>query len=204
VIPSSGAARTHPSSPVGVVIFRDGPSAGLYAADSQSGVLKHVLTTYVAGARWSPDGRRIAFTRDSSGSLGYELWVIGVGGRGLSRLVTEGADGLSQVFWSTFSWSPDGKKIAFVVNTTSRTGISAVDVRTRRIVPLTSAPGMSEDTDPAWSPDGKRIAFERTRRARTSATSGSCGRTGRVSAASPAGSPSSAHRSGRPTDDGLP
>lgn len=56
--------------------------------------------------RWAPDGRRILFESDRSGTS--QLWVIDIHGgeaRQLTRLSSGAATGI---------WSPDGSKIAFV------------------------------------------------------------------------------------------
>jgi Tol biopolymer transport system component len=162
LMPSSSAARPREPVSAGAVIFQGGPGGGLYAADPRTGTLKHVLTTSVSGTRWSPDGRWLAFTRVEEEPDDYGLWVMRADGHGLSRLTTTRASGLTMLLSSGFAWSPDGRKIAFSVRTQPRTGISTVDVRTRRVAPLTSAPENAEDVFPAWSPDGRRIAFERT------------------------------------------
>jgi dipeptidyl aminopeptidase/acylaminoacyl peptidase len=56
--------------------------------------------------RWSPDGARILFQSNRSGS--EQLWVIDVGG-GEARQLTEISTGAE-----TGLWSPDGKWIAFI------------------------------------------------------------------------------------------
>jgi TolB protein len=51
------------------------------------------------------------------------------------------------------SWSPDGKRIAFVADG----DIYVVSVTDGSVVPLTN--DRNGNRDPAWSPDGTRIAF---------------------------------------------
>ena len=63
------------------------------------------------------------------------------------------------------SWSPDGRTIAFVQDSTERSEVrdqvkpsiyllTVADASTRQL-----ATGFTESTDPAWSPDGRTIAF---------------------------------------------
>ncbi len=56
------------------------------------------------GPVWSPDGKRIAFYSDRSGS--YEIWIIQPDGRGLRKLTDTSGQMLT-----TPRWSPDGKRI---------------------------------------------------------------------------------------------
>ncbi len=56
--------------------------------------------------RWSPDGKKIAFVSDRSGS--NQIWVIDVEG-GEAQQVTRMKSGVQDI-----SWSPDGTKFAFV------------------------------------------------------------------------------------------
>jgi len=98
---------------------------------------------------WSPDGRRVAFHRDSA------IHVIDIDGSNELRLIDDG----------TFpAWSPDGSRIAF----TSRAGIAVARADGSRIellVPHHFRDDTYADWDmgvgkPAWSPDSDRIAFE--------------------------------------------
>src|SRR5688500_1222905 len=57
------------------------------------------------GTAWSPDGRRIAFTRYRGGEgEARGIWVMGRTGKAERRLVRNG---------SRPAWSPDGKRIAY-------------------------------------------------------------------------------------------
>jgi dipeptidyl aminopeptidase/acylaminoacyl peptidase len=60
------------------------------------------------GARWSPDGRAIAFVSDRVKRSG--IFVLPASGGGEAREVTHHAQDIGEL-----SWSPDGKSIAYVV-----------------------------------------------------------------------------------------
>ena len=99
--------------------------------------------TYDDGPTWSPDGARIAFSRNGG------LQVINADGTGLTTL-PEGAE--------YPAWSPDGAHIAYGTSSGSWP-ILVVNADGSNPVPLTSdtvPKGM-----PRWSPDGQRLVFYR-------------------------------------------
>jgi len=121
------------------------------------------------GATWSPDGRRIAFSRGvqtgcHGGSCGNdmvaEIWVIDAAGTNAKRLTHELAEGWDATRDYSPTWSPDGKQIAFVHRKTfadlsPTDGISVVGVDGRGVHRVVAGPAGS----PTWSPDGKMLAF---------------------------------------------
>lgn len=97
---------------------------------------------------WSPDGKRIAFTKDVFG--GQVLFVMNAdGSRQLA--VTGGARGFGPF------WSRDGR-LLFTRTDRANLEIAVIGSDGRGERRLTSNP--RADTHPDWSPDGSKIAFE--------------------------------------------
>jgi hypothetical protein len=101
--------------------------------------------------RTSPDGSRIAFlTRDEHGIV--QLWTISPNG-GPSRQVTSNAWSIG----SAFSWSPDGRSIAHVMdNSVALTDMSSG--QTARLTPRSDDARAPRPEACVISPDGKKIA----------------------------------------------
>jgi TolB protein len=106
----------------------------------------------------SPDGRTVAFvsTRDHPGNplSSYELYVIGLDGRGERRLTrTARGEGLPQ-------WTPDGRIVVTTCGRDLRScRLEAVDPESgdsRRFSPL---PSLAILFGAALSPDGERLAL---------------------------------------------
>ena len=103
---------------------------------------------------WSPDGRRIAYTRAEPHQFAAPPSVHVMGADGSGRRDLTPGEASSQP-----DWSPDGRRLAV----TSTTGDGRVNKIS--IVPLDgSASGILArtpslaDSEPRWSPDGRRLA----------------------------------------------
>jgi Tol biopolymer transport system component len=117
---------------------------------------------------WSPDGREIAFLRESGepGLEGtdrrrYSIWTLPSLGGQERKLVD--FVGLGMPPAPTFSWSPDGRWMAVAESPEGGPPrIVRVDLATLQKTPLTSPPATSAgDSSPEISPDGRTRAFVR-------------------------------------------
>jgi Tol biopolymer transport system component len=137
-------------------------------------------------ARWSPDGRWIAFTRSRTEGGVPDLWLVRPNGRGAHLLVREGGgpswalDGrlafdAAGGIWTVrpdgrgrrkllsgnigqVDWSPDGRRIAYT--RWGRAGeiyVANADGSSPRRLTRNAV----DDFGPRWSPDGTRILFTR-------------------------------------------
>jgi WD40 repeat protein len=109
----------------------------------------------------SHDGRRVAFF-SGRGIFGIDLYIADAQtGRIEKRLTSPNRDNHFDALSflnSAGSWSPDGKRLAFVTQVEGDHEISVYDMDQRRIVQTFRPPEAEAITDPSWGPDG-RIAF---------------------------------------------
>lgn len=136
----------------------------VYVVNGDGSGLRRLVRGY--GPVWSPDGRRLVFSRlKDSGFRAIHhdeplpwnaLFSVRADGSGLQHLSPASADDEYP------SWSPDGLRLVFVHHRHNASGyreasqlyVMRADGRARRLV----AP-CSEQGRPAWSPDGRQIAF---------------------------------------------
>ena len=131
---------------------------------------------------WSPDGTRIAFVRHGSNAESPGIYTVAADGSDQQLVVPfrtgSGGEGDLAVYsWGKTgpTWSPDGKKLAYVLGIQERnpdqqrghkdyTGqvLYTVNVdgsETRELFAVQDSLQESITTEPAWSPDSQRIAF---------------------------------------------
>jgi Tol biopolymer transport system component len=101
------------------------------------------------GARYSPDGKHLAWIGDHD--VWPELYVDGKGLLGWRRGVSVGFVG------SPPSWSPDGQKIVVAEWWMNKDVLDIVKLDGG--VESISFPQLDELYEPAWSPDGTKIVF---------------------------------------------
>ena len=103
-----------------------------------------------AAAQLSPDGKRIAFQSDRSGSS-PEIWVCDIDGSNCTQMTSEGT------YADNPRWSPDGKRIVCDSIRDGKTSIYTIDLETRVVRGLVADP--SEERVPSWSRDGQWVYF---------------------------------------------
>src|SRR5438105_2767763 len=128
-------------------------------------------------ARWSPDGRQIAFLSDAAQDGQMQLYVAGADGE-RARALTQARGQLDDP-----RWSPDGRRLAvlYVAGSTQEqgalvaykpdAGVVEEKVEEARIAVVDAAGGPLREVSPAdlyvydydWSPDGSSLAAEAAR-----------------------------------------
>jgi len=110
---------------------------------------------------WSPDGKRLVFTRCSTDeSAGCTVWAVNADGTGQHELSTSCPDmhSSSCIGDDGAAYSPDGHWVVYNHGDLSEIAIANPDFRDVHAFPV---PAATPDVGAfAWSPNGRRIAFE--------------------------------------------
>ena len=104
------------------------------------------------GPQISPDGKKLAFMSDRSGTM--EIWVSDRDGSNPVQLTAVGGAG-------TPRWSPDSQWVVF--DASDRNGTKIYKIRLGSGAPVLMTRDESENRCPSWSRDGKWIYFASTR-----------------------------------------
>ncbi|MBI4173056.1 MAG: PD40 domain-containing protein [Actinobacteria bacterium] len=104
---------------------------------------------------WSPDGRRIVFSRREPGSRGSAIWVVRRDGGGLVRL-TGGRETVDVMP----AWSPDGLRIAYASSPVAGGSFDVFVVGARGGASRRAAGGPGDEIAPSWDAAGA-LRFQR-------------------------------------------
>lgn len=104
--------------------------------------------------QFAPDGARIAFASDRSGSP--EVWISNADGTNPLQLTDFGGAVVSMP-----RWSPDGERIAFDARTNDGADIYTIDANGGQPRRLTTDP--ADDLAPSWSRDSTSVYFSSNR-----------------------------------------
>ena len=105
------------------------------------------------GAKFSPDGKRLAFISDREGA--ERIWLKDFPD-GPERRLTQRSPA-SRVVEDKIAWAPSGQKIAYVLTIPEKPAVVLVfDLETGKETVLQGPPG--QITDPSWSADGRYLA----------------------------------------------
>jgi len=137
------------------------PLGTLYSVPILGGQPRQLFSHLDSGVTLSPDGGRIAFERIATDGTGANSIVIAdVDGSNQRVLVTKRPpEFFAPGFFTTPSWSPDGRRIAASLRNraTREAGLVTVDVADGSVHPIGER--YADATYTAWLPDGSGIIF---------------------------------------------
>jgi Tol biopolymer transport system component len=137
-----------------VAVQNGGEANALVLADAEGLAVRPLAEAetgvWWSAPRWSPDGSRIAVSRQRTGGL-YDVVVMDTAGRVLRALTEDRALDM------TPAWSPDGRYVVFSSDRTGIPNLYAYDLQAGRLLQATNL--LTGAFQPDVSPDGRWIAF---------------------------------------------
>ena len=131
-------------------------ATGVYVVSSTGGPARRLTpvdSTDNFGARWSPDGKRLALLSDRSGYV--HVWIINADGTEWRELDTGPHDSMSPYWTVRPVWSRDGKRILISVNRDGRFDLVATDVDAAGGERIGTEPGQYHEV--GWAYDGSIV-----------------------------------------------
>ena len=125
---------------------------GLYKVRTNGADFTQIYPSNADGPDWSPDGTKIALSRELSAGRGWQIVLVTPTGGSIAVLTASNADFVEA---RDPAWSPDGSKIAFTAKTAA--GAESIWVMNA------DGSGLTKFADagnrPEWAPNGALILF---------------------------------------------
>jgi len=109
---------------------------------------------------FSPQGDAIVFSKSSNYLFDDKLYIMNSDGSNVKQFLD-----FNNLAAICPSWSPDGERIAFIVEATSYQGVYIIKLKDRTITKISDI--NPDKSQPTWSTDGKKIAFASRQEQRT-------------------------------------
>jgi Tol biopolymer transport system component len=137
------------------------PKQQIYIINADGTNLKNLTKNqnnqvYNTSLAWSPDNTYIAYYYDQPGDRNgkqQDIYLLDIR-NGTTKNLTNNPGK-----YDIFSWSPDGKQIAFVSGDFSNQKFYTINIEGSKLTELTPLIQLSGVYDLAWSPDSQQIAF---------------------------------------------
>jgi tricorn protease len=129
-----------------------GARGDVFTVPAKNGNTRNITGTsgvHERNAKWSPDGKWIAYISDTSGE--DEIYIHSQDGSAAPTRLTKNADTYKYQPY----WSPDSKKLLWA---DKKLRLQYVDVESKKVTLVAQAKAW-EYSDYAWSPDSKWIAY---------------------------------------------
>ena len=150
-----------PSAP----LDSNGWNPGLWEVDAATNhhknIASNVPSAFLIDAAPSPDGSRIIYSTTAGLGLGSDTWLMHADGSNKTHLFSDRSG--AHTIAALFTWSPDGKAIAFERLSDSPTPFLPAGLwvmnnggrKQRRLADIDGGHGYM----PVWSPDSSKIAY---------------------------------------------
>lgn len=137
------------------------PKQQIYIINADGTNLKNLTKNpnnqvYNTSLAWSPDNTYIAYYHDQPGDRNgkqQDIYLLDIRNGTTKNLTNKPGK------YDIFSWSPDGKQIAFVSGDFSNQKFYTISIEGSKLTELAPQIQLSGVYDLAWSPDSQQIAF---------------------------------------------
>lgn len=130
----------------------------LYRVDSDGAAVTQLTSAgeQVLSPVWSPDGRRLAYTRFAAGLGAIVVQDLASG----QRVIVTGTTSVLNI---TPAFSPDGRTLSYARSSEEGTDLFTADIARNCCVQRLTAGRYADNLSPTYAPDGRRMAFVSTR-----------------------------------------